>query len=88
MVRPNRWPRCITCCGWWALGCAILVSIPVFTLFTTGWRQFGYRYTLDFLPLLGFLLTRARFEIARPLPVALIGLAIVLHAAAALLFIG
>ncbi|HEX4923475.1 MAG TPA: hypothetical protein VFV50_05295 [Bdellovibrionales bacterium] len=72
---------------WWALGCAVLVSIPVFTLFTTGWRQFGYRYTLDFLPFLAFLLTRADFKIARPLPIVLVTAAIVLHAAAALLFI-
>lgn len=72
---------------WWALGCAALVSIPVFTLFTTGWRQFGYRYTLDFLPFAGYMLTRARFEVAKPWPITLIALAVALHAAAALLFI-
>lgn len=36
----------------------ILIAIPIFLYYGIGWRQFGYRYALDFLPLIFFLLIR------------------------------
>lgn len=37
---------------------AIAIVIPIFFYYGIGYRQFGYRYSLDFLPLLFFLLIR------------------------------
>lgn len=39
----------------------LLVSLPNFLLYATGFRQFGYRYSLDFLPFL-FLLIMKRYQ--------------------------
>src|SRR3989344_2034138 len=36
----------------------IVISIPIFLYYGIGFRQFGYRYSLDFLPILFFLLMR------------------------------
>lgn len=36
-----------------------LISLPIFLYFSIGARQFGYRYSLDFLPLLFFLFIRS-----------------------------
>jgi hypothetical protein len=41
-----------------ALIACILIALPIFTYYGIGWYQFGYRYSLDFLPLLLFLLIR------------------------------
>lgn len=35
---------------------AVIIAIPVLTYFSVGFAQFGYRYTLDFLPFLFLLL--------------------------------
>lgn len=37
---------------------AIVIAIPIFLYYGIGYRQFGYRYSLDFLPLLFFLLIK------------------------------
>jgi hypothetical protein len=37
---------------------AIIVAIPVVFYYAVGFRQFGYRYSLDFLPLLYYLIAR------------------------------
>lgn len=57
---------------WMALGCIAVVALVIVTHFSTGWRQFGYRYSLDVFPFLAFLLTRANFRIASPLGVTLV----------------
>jgi hypothetical protein len=40
------------------LGTAIVIALPVLCYYAVGFRQFGYRYSLDFLPLLFYLLLR------------------------------
>ena len=42
----------------WLLGTAFLIALPIMFYYGVGYRQFGYRYALDFLPLLYFLLFR------------------------------
>jgi hypothetical protein len=44
--------------SWLAIG---LVSIPSLLYFSQGWKQFGYRYMLDFMPFL-LILTALGFE--------------------------
>lgn len=34
------------------------IALPIFLYYGIGWRQFGYRYALDFLPFLFFLLIK------------------------------
>jgi hypothetical protein len=70
---------------WFSVACAVLVCIPVFTHFSTGWRQFGYRYALDFLPFVGYLATRAQFSISSALGISLVTLSVIMNVAAALL---
>jgi hypothetical protein len=48
--------------------CMAIVAIPVFTHCSTGWRQFGYRYFLDFFPFATFLLLQTKINLIRPLP--------------------
>lgn len=36
----------------------LIIAIPVFTYYGIGWYQFGYRYSLDFLPFLFFIFMR------------------------------
>lgn len=36
----------------------VVISIPIFLYYGVGWRQAGYRYSLDFLPFLFWLLMR------------------------------
>jgi hypothetical protein len=40
------------------LGTVIIVAVPILSYYAVGFRQFGYRYSLDFLPLLFYLLLR------------------------------
>jgi hypothetical protein len=40
------------------LATAFFISVPIFLYYATGYVQFGYRYSLDFLPFLHFLLLR------------------------------
>lgn len=42
--------------GLW--GTILVIALPIFLYYGVGFRQFGYRYSLDFLPLLFFLLVR------------------------------
>jgi hypothetical protein len=37
----------------------LTVSLPILFYYGIGWYQFGYRYSLDFLPLLFLLLIKA-----------------------------
>jgi hypothetical protein len=62
-----------------ALISILVVCVPIFMHFSVGWRQFGYRYSLDFLPFLVFLLSRSRFSIKSPLAVSLIGVSLWFH---------
>lgn len=61
---------------WFLLICTVIVAIPVFTHFSTGWSQFGYRYSLDALPFLGALLLRSQFDIWSPLSIGLIAISL------------
>jgi len=36
----------------WALLAMLGIMVPIVLWFSTGWVQFGYRYSLDFLPFL------------------------------------
>jgi hypothetical protein len=40
------------------LSTVTITAIPILLYYGVGFRQFGYRYSLDFLPLLYFLLMR------------------------------
>ncbi len=40
------------------LGTVIIIALPILCYYAVGFRQFGYRYSLDFLPLLFYLLLR------------------------------
>ena len=42
----------------WLLLTAIIIALPILFYYGIGFRQFGYRYSLDFLPLLYYLLLR------------------------------
>lgn len=45
-----RRPRDVVRAAWWSVA---LILIPLLTYYNAGWRQFGYRFSLDFLaPLL------------------------------------
>lgn len=45
-----RTPRDLVRAAWWSVG---LILIPLLLYYNAGWRQFGYRFSLDFLvPLL------------------------------------
>jgi hypothetical protein len=37
---------------------SIVIAVPMFLYYSVGFRQFGYRYSLDFLPFLYYLLLR------------------------------
>jgi hypothetical protein len=56
--------------------CMAVVAIPIFTHCSTGWRQFGYRYFLDFLPFASFLLLQSKIDPIRPLPIFCIALSL------------
>ena len=43
----------------------LLIALPIFLYYGIGFRQFGYRYSLDFLPLLFILLIRSYREQSR-----------------------
>jgi len=40
----------------------ILIALPILFYYGIGFRQFGYRYSLDFLPFLYYLFMRNRYE--------------------------
>jgi hypothetical protein len=56
--------------------CIAIIAIPVFTHFSTGWRQFGYRYFLDFFPFVAFLLLQSKVKSTSPLSLFCIALSI------------
>jgi hypothetical protein len=37
---------------------SLVIAVPILLYYGIGWRQFGYRYSLDFLPFLYYLLLR------------------------------
>ena len=45
--------------AWFATGLSL---IPLLTYYNTGWWQFGYRYSLDFMPVVMVLLAIAARE--------------------------
>ena len=61
--------------AWLSLG---LVCVPLLLYFNTGWVQFGYRFSLDFLPL-AFMLLAMGLQRISPLVKASIGLAWCVH---------
>lgn len=69
-----------------ALFMMVLVMAPVFTHFSTGWSQHGYRYALDFMPFLFFFLVRANFSIRSPLAILLILISVFMNSMGSLLF--
>ncbi len=56
--------------------CMAIIAIPVFSYVSTGWRQFGYRYFLDYLPYASFLLLNTKFNVIRPIPLFCIAISI------------
>lgn len=48
-----NWRRWLTRCCWLAVA---LVLVPFMAYYNTGWYQFGYRFALDFMPVLIILL--------------------------------
>jgi hypothetical protein len=44
--------------AWSAMLTVLGIGFPILLYYGIGWRQFGYRYALDFLPWLHFLLLR------------------------------
>jgi len=48
--------------------CMTIIAVPIFIHFSTGWRQFGYRYFLDFFPFASFLLLKSKVDPTRLLP--------------------
>lgn len=67
--------------------CMAIIAVPVFTHCSTGWRQFGYRYFLDFLPFAVFLLLRSKVNLLRPIPIFCILLSLWFNIFGTLLFI-
>jgi len=67
--------------------CMAIISIPVFTHCSTGWRQFGYRYFLDFLPFASFLLLRAKVNLVRPLPIFCVAISLWFNIFGAIMFL-
>ncbi len=59
--------------AWLMIG---ILVIPIFLHFSTGWSQFGYRYAMDFLPLLAFILIQSKFKITSPLSLVLIAISL------------
>ena len=45
-------------CSKLILTTVVIISTPILFYYGVGWKQFGFRYSLDFLPLLFFLLMR------------------------------
>lgn len=67
--------------------CMAIVAVPVFTHCSTGWRQFGYRYFLDFFPFVSFLLLRSKVNPLRALPLFCIALSIWFNIFGAIIFL-
>ncbi|ELS30614.1 MULTISPECIES: hypothetical protein [Pseudanabaena] len=56
--------------------CMAIIAVPVLSYVSTGWRQFGYRYFLDYLPYASFLLLKTKFNVIRPVPLFCIAISI------------
>ena len=52
----------------------IAVAIPIVTYWSVGWIQFGYRYSLDFLPFLAILVASGMRHRLDGLKIAVIAL--------------
>jgi hypothetical protein len=46
----------------------IIVSLPIFLYYGIGYKQFGYRYSLDFLPLMYWLLLKNTSKLKKEIP--------------------
>jgi hypothetical protein len=57
----------------------ICLAIPVFTYFSVGFAQFGYRYALDFLPFLFLLLIPSLFPKLSKTAIALITIGVIFN---------
>ena len=62
-----------------ALLALLCVAAPILVHFSTGWRQFGYRYALDYFPFLVYLLSRAEFRISSPMAILFISMSVWFH---------
>lgn len=51
--------------SWLLLISAVIIAIPILLYYGIGWRQFGYRYALDFLPFI-FVLFMINYRQYRP----------------------
>jgi hypothetical protein len=60
-----RGPRWIIAAAWLTIG---LILIPLLTYYNTGWQQFGYRFSLDFLPAAILLIAFGAVRFPRSLP--------------------
>lgn len=67
--------------------CMLIIAVPVFTHCSTGWRQFGYRYFLDFFPFASFLLLKSRVNPVRPLAIFCILISIWFNVFGSILFL-
>jgi hypothetical protein len=67
--------------GWgpWA-ALALSLAVPMLAFFSTGWVQFGYRYSLDWWPFVLVLLAWALPARPRPVDYALLGSGIAMNA--------
>jgi hypothetical protein len=72
---------------WFSVLCIALPTAVLFTHFSTGWSQFGYRYALDVFPFLIFLLSRSNFKISSPLGITLVSVSIWFNVVGTLLFV-
>lgn len=63
---------------WTAL--AVILAVPMLAFFSTGWVQFGYRYSLDWWPFALVLLAYALPAHPRPVDYTLLGLGVAVNA--------
>lgn len=75
LIAAARAPRTIIVSG---LLTILLMLIPLLTYYNTGWQQFGYRFSLDFLPAVLLLIALGAARLPRLLP-WLVGYGIVIH---------
>ncbi|GIW12368.1 MAG: hypothetical protein KatS3mg061_3425 [Dehalococcoidia bacterium] len=72
-----RRPRLLVVAAWLAIA---LLLVPLMTYYNTGYKQFGYRFSLDLMPAALLLLALASGRQLAGWAVALIGVGIVVNA--------
>jgi hypothetical protein len=60
-----RGPRLVISAAWLTIG---LILVPLLTYYNTGWQQFGYRFSLDFLPAAMLLIAFGAARLPRTVP--------------------